>query len=256
MNKYVLKRLASLLAILLISGAFTGCATTTVNGEYNPDPYEKTNRSFYAFNDALDRNFFKPVSETYAQITPQPVRTGVTNFFNNLEYLNVILQSFLQGELGQGVSDVTRFVVNSTFGIGGLFDVATPMGIDSHKEDFGQTLTVWGAEQGAYLNLPFFGPNTARNTPDLVSSYFTNPLTYISGLVLLPVTALNLINDRANLLEASEFVDEASIDPYAFTREAYLQRRQYLIHDGNPPDEGYDDIFESGIDDDSVLVVE
>ncbi len=256
MNTGLLKRLAPLLAILLVAGLSSGCASTTVNGAYNPDPYEDTNRSLYAFNDALDRHFFKPVSQTYANITPQPVRTGVTNFFNNLEYLNVILHAFLQWKLGQGFSDVTRFVVNSSFGLGGLLDVATLMGLTSHEEDFGQTLHAWGADQGAYLNLPFFGPNTARNTPDLASRYFTNPLTYISGLVLLPVTALNLINSRANLLEATAFVDEASLDPYAFTREAYLQRRQYLIHDGSPPTEDYDDIFESGIDDDSTLVIE
>ena len=257
MNRYRLGSPVSLLAVLLAVALLTGCAgTQTVDGEINPDPYEDTNRSFYAFNDYLDRNIMIPVAENYVKVTPEPVRDGITNFFDNLEYLNVILHSFLQGKLGQGFSDLTRFVVNSTLGLGGLFDVATDMGLEEHEEDLGQTLAVWGVEPGAYLYLPLLGPYTARNSPDLASSYFSNPFTYISTLFLLPVSALNLINDRANLLEASEFVDEASIDPYSFIREAYLQQRKYLIHDGDPPSEGYDDIFEIGLEDEPKLVIE
>ena len=248
---------ASLLAVLLAAALLTGCAgTQTVDGEVNPDPYEDTNRSFYAFNDALDRNIMIPVAENYVKVTPEPVRDGITNFFDNLEYLNVILHSFLQGKLGQGFSDLTRFVVNSTIGLAGFFDVATDMGLEEHDEDLGQTLAVWGVDPGAYLYIPFLGPYTARNRPDLASSYFTNPFSYISTLFLLPVSALNLINDRANLLDASEFVDEASIDPYSFIREAYLQQRRYLIHDGDPPSEGYDDIFDIGLEDEPKLVIE
>ena len=247
----------SLPAVLLAAALLTGCAgTQTVDGEVNPDPYEDTNRSFYAFNDALDRNIMIPVAENYVKVTPEPVRDGITNFFDNLEYLNVILHSFLQGKLGQGFSDLTRFVVNSTIGLAGFFDVATDMGLEEHDEDLGQTLAVWGVDPGAYLYIPFLGPYTARNSPDLASSYFTNPFSYISTLFLLPVSALNLINDRANLLDASEFVDEASIDPYSFIREAYLQQRKYLIHDGDPPSEGYDDIFDIGLEDEPKLVIE
>ena len=250
----------SLLAALLAVALLAGCATTeTIDGEINPDPYEDTNRSFYRFNDALDRHVMKPIAENYVNAVPDPVRGSVTNFFDNLEYLNVILHSFLQGKLGQGISDLTRFVVNSTFGIGGLFDVATDMGLEEHDEDFGQTMAAWGMDQGAYLYIPFLGPYTARNSPDPASAYFSNPLTYISTLYLLPVTFLNLVNDRANLLEASEFVNEASIDPYSFTREAYLQQRRYLVHDGNPPaEESFDDIFYEGLeeDDDAKLVIQ
>ena len=261
-NSYIQNNPVSLFAVLLAVLLLTGCATTEpIEGEINPDPYEETNRSFYKFNDALDRHIMTPIAENYVKATPEPVRAGVTNFFDNLEYLNVILHSFLQGKLGQSFSDVTRFVVNSTIGIGGLFDVATQMGLEEHDEDFGQTLATWGVDQGAYLYLPFLGPYTARNTPDVGSSYFSNPLTYISTIYLFPVTFLNLVNTRANLLEASEFVNEASIDPYAFTREAYLQQRKYLIHDGNPPSEGYDDIFEFGLEEfdeesEPILVIE
>ena len=255
MNTLVLKK--SVLLAFLAAGVLTGCAgTQTVEGEYNPDPYEDTNRAFYRFNDALDRHVMRPVAETYADVTPKPVRSGVTNFFGNLEYLNVILHSFLQGKLKQGFSDAARFTVNSTVGIGGLFDVASGMGLREHDEDFGQTLATWGFYQGPFLNLPFFGPNTARNTPDFASSYLANPLTYLSSIFLFPVTALNFVNTRANLLEASEFVEEAAIDPYSFIREAYLQQRKYLIHDGNPPAEGYDDIFDTGLEDDSMLIIE
>ena len=257
MNRYRPDSPASLLAVLFAAALLTGCAgTQTIDGEVNPDPYEDTNRSFYAFNDALDRHIMIPVAENYVKVTPEPVRDGITNFFDNLEYLNVILHSFLQGKLGQGFSDLTRFVVNSTIGLAGFFDVATDMGLEEHDEDLGQTLAVWGVDPGAYLYIPFLGPYTARNSPDLASSYFTNPFSYISTLFLLPVSALNLINDRANLLDASEFVDEASIDPYSFIREAYLQQRRYLIHDGDPPSEGYDDIFDIGFEDEPKLVIE
>ncbi len=257
MNTHMLKHLTSLLAILLVAGTFTGCASTqTVDGQYNPDPYEDTNRSFYKFNDALDRRVMRPIAETYADALPEPVRSSITNFFNNLEYLNVTLHSFLQGKLGQGFSDVARFTVNSTLGIGGLFDVGTSIGLEAHEEDFGQTLATWGLDQGAFLNLPLSGPNTVRNTPDLASSYFSNPLSYLSGIALFPVAILNLVNTRANLLEASEFVEEAAIDPYSFTREAYLQQRKYLIYDGNLPAEGYDDIFDTGIEDEPMLIIE
>ena len=257
MNKHRHDCPVSLFAVLLAAALLTGCAgNQIVDGEANPDPYEDTNRSFYRFNDALDKHIMTPVARNYVKITPEPLRDGITNFFDNLEYLNVILHSFLQGKLGQGFSDLTRFVVNSTIGLGGLFDVATDMGLKENDEDFGQTLAVWGLEPGAYLYLPFLGPYTARNSPDLPGSYFTNPFAYISSIFLLPVSALNLINDRANLLEATEFVEEASIDPYSFTREAYLQQRRYLIHDGNPPSEGYDDIFEAGLEDEPQLVIE
>ena len=259
-NSYRENNPVSLSAVLLLAVLLTGCATNeTIDGEINPDPYEETNRSFYKFNDALDRHIMTPIAENYVETFPEGVRDSVTNFFDNLEYLNVILHSFLQGKLGQGISDVTRFVVNSTIGIGGLFDVATQMGLEEHEEDLGQTLATWGIDQGAYVYLPFLGPYTARNSPDVASSYFSNPLSYISTIYLFPVTFLNMLNDRANLLEASEFVNEASIDPYSFTREAYLQQRRYLIHDGNPPSDGYDDIFEMDFEDEESepkLVIE
>lgn len=243
-------------AFLIISFvvALTGCATSQNNNapaaeaqtvtEEDIDPIEPANRVFYDVNETLDSFLVKPVAEVYAMATPAPVRESVGNFFANLTYINVILNSFLQAKFDQGWSDTSRFLINSTLGVGGLFDVASDMGFARHEEDLGQTLAVWGSGQGAYLYLPVLGPNTVRDTPDIASSLLTNPLFYVSGTVLYPVTALGIISKRAELLDATRMRDEAAMDPYIFTREAYLQRRNYLIYDGNPPLEGYDDIFD------------
>ena len=223
--------------------AATGCATT--HNEPGQDPLEPANRVFFNVNETLDRAMLKPVAQGYVRITPAPVRTGVTNFFNNLGYLNVILNDVLQGKFEQGVNDSLRFIFNSTLGIGGWFDVAGDnMGLPAHEEDFGQTLAVWGLDKGFYLYLPLFGPNTLRDSADFIPSTLLNPFFYASGSILLPLNAVNAINTRANLLEASNIRDEAALDPYAFTREAYLQQREFLIHDGNPPISDYEDIFE------------
>jgi len=246
-----------LLAVLAI---LNGCASnqtrnTTELGD--PDPLESTNRAFYTINETLDRALLKPVAQAYVNVTPVPLRIGVTNFFDNLSYLNVVLNSFLQGKLNDGMSDTMRFVVNSSLGIGGLMDIATDMGLVAHNEDFGQTLARWGFARGAYLYIPLVqGPDTFRDLPDLATKTLLNPLTYVTSLFLLPVSALNLINTRANLLDETNIRDEAALDPYAFTREAYLQQRDFLIHDGNPPVEGYDNIFDDEDSDDSSLIIE
>jgi phospholipid-binding lipoprotein MlaA len=247
-TKYTRLVFASLFYIVLVA-----CSTTPKIDDNkvidSSDPFESTNRSFYSFNDSLDQHFMRPVASTYVSITPEPLRIGITNFFNNVSYLNVFLNSCLQGKLDQSLSDLFRIIFNSTLGIGGLIDVAMYMGLKAHKEDLGQTFAVWGSSQGPYLNIPAFGPNTVRNVPDYVSNYFLNPINYLATIVSLPVSALNLINTRANLLSASDFVDSAAIDPYSFTREAYLQLRRNLIYDGNPPAESFDDIFDLEFED-------
>jgi phospholipid-binding lipoprotein MlaA len=253
----------SLAKHLVFIGIFliaSGCATTQAPDSTagNVDSVESANRVFFDVNETLDKHLMKPVAEAYVEITPKPIRTGVTNFFDNLKYLNVILNSFLQGKFTQGVNDSLRFVFNSTLGIGGIFDVASnDMNLPKNEEDFGQTLATWGVDEGSYLYIPFMGPNTVRDVTDQVPSTFLNPFFYVTSAVLFPISALDAINKRANLLEATDVRDEAAIDPYAFTREAYLQQRDYLIFDGNPPVEGYDDIF-SEADEESggVLVIE
>lgn len=252
-----------LYAVILVvfTGMLTGCATTgqqdaDTAGQVNEDPLEPVNRASFEFNESLDQYLMKPLANGYVAVTPGLVRSGVTNFFNNLSYLNVMVNSFLQGKIDDGLTDMTRFIFNSTIGLGGLVDVATPMGLERHNEDTGQTLAVWGAEQGPYLYLPIFGPDTARDLPNRATSYLLNPLTYVSGTILFPVTALNVINLRANLIEATNIRDEAAVDSYTFTREAYLQRRNYLIHDGNPPTEGYEDIFDYPADEERQLIID
>jgi len=260
MIKYSLKNLTKIASLLFAIALFTGCASNQEKSAITPDPMESTNRVFYDINEGLDKHLIKPIAETYVEIIPEPIRVAVTNFYANLAYLNVILNSFLQGKFAQGFSDTGRFLMNSTLGIAGLFDVATSAGLERHNEDLGQTLAIWGVDRGTYLYLPIQGPDTARNLPNIATKLLLNPITYLTGAVLFPITALNVINIRANLLDATNIRDEAAVDPYSFTREAYLQQREYIIHDGNPPAEGYDDIFdeedEFGSDEENVLIIE
>ena len=244
------------LALIALLAALAGCAGPQTKSYADTDPLEPANRAFYGLNEGLDRGLVKPIAEVYDKVTPRLARTAITNFFDNLLYLNVILNSFLQGKIDQGFSDTGRFVLNSTIGIGGLFDVATSMGLPLHNEDFGQTLAVWGVHPGPYVYLPIKGPNSGRDLPDMITSALLNPLTYISGGILLPIQALRIISLRANLLDETRIRDEAAVDPYSFTREAYLQRREYLIFDGSPPTEGYEDIFEDNPDSESELKIE
>jgi phospholipid-binding lipoprotein MlaA len=251
-----IRRVSVVLALLFVLTNLAGCAGPQARAGSGGDPLEPVNRGFYQINEGLDRALVKPIAEVYEKVTPQPARTAVTNFFDNLLYLNVILNSFLQGKFDQGMSDVGRFIVNSTLGIGGLFDVATGMGLPMHNEDFGQTLAKWGTAEGPYVYLPIKGPNSSRDLPDIVASSLLNPLTYISGGILVPIQALRIINLRANLLDETRIRDEAAVDPYSFVREAYLQRREYLIYDGEPPTTGYEDIFEEESESDAQLKVE
>lgn len=236
-------------AIVISLGMLAGCASTpNASSDDANDPYEGMNRSFYNFNDAIDRNFFEPVARGYVKVTPDPVRSGVTKFFGNVNYLNVIANDLLQGKVGQFASDTGRFVVNSTVGVGGLFDPATHMGMPEHDEDLGQSFGTWGMGEGAYLVLPLMGPNSFRDLPNAGASVLLNPLTYLNAVVTFPLGVLNAVNTRANLLEASSIRDQAALDPYTFVREAYRQQREYKIYDGNPPGDGFEDYVEGDSD--------
>lgn len=224
-----------LIAVSAFLGLLAGGCATVPEDERNVDPLENTNRKIYDFNQKLDEVVLEPVADAYSKL-PQPVRNRVRNFFDNVAYLNVILNDFLQGKVHQGVEDTTRFVYNSTFGLAGLFDVATHMGLPAHDEDFGQTLGVWGVGEGAYLTLPVLGPNTLRDAPDLVVRVFLTPLYFIDSTgVRAGLAAVDGVDTRARAAGAFAFINEAALDPYVFTREAYLQRRTFLIYDGNPP---------------------
>ena len=210
----------------------SGCATTpkesiAIN---NDDPYENFNRKVYGFNDKVDGYVAKPVADAYKQVTPDFVETGVSNFFNNLKSINVVLNDLLQAKFEQSGLDTSRFLMNSTLGMAGLFDVAKTVGLEQNDEDFEQTLAVWGVPQGSYLIIPFLGPVTSRGIPGAVFDAAANPATYVTPV--LPIQALSLINTRANAEGALKFIDEASLDPYVFTRESFLQWRNHFATDG------------------------
>ncbi len=197
--------------------------------EVEVDPYEGFNRKMFVFNEKLDDYVAEPVSDAYLWVTPQFVQTGIANFFNNLKDINVVLNDVMQGKVGQGAEDTGRFAVNSTVGLLGFFDVATKLGLEKHDEDFAQTLAVWGVPQGPYLVLPVLGPSTSRGVPGGIFDAAANPATYVG----LPVQLVQMLNARANAEGALNFIDEAALDPYVFTRESFLQFRKHLITDGN-----------------------
>ena len=209
-----------------------GCAT---NG--NPrDPLEPLNRAVYTFNDGVDHLLIKPAAEFYRFIIPDFARTGVSNFFSNLNDVIVALNSLLQGKLAQAGSDLMRIVANSTIGVLGLFDVATEAGLEKHNEDFGQTLGYWGIGDGPYLVLPLLGPSSARDTVGWVGDFYAWPVTYIKDNgTRNTLIAVRFVTFRADLLEASRILETAALDPYQFVRDAYLQRRRNLVYDGRPP---------------------
>ena len=235
--------LSRLLAAALVLLAVAGCASTDA-AKNSGDPYENVNRKVYSFNDTLDKNFVEPVAKKYAQYTPDPVRNSITNFFDNTGYLDTIANDLLQGKLSQTAHDSGRFLVNSTIGIGGLFDPATTMGLKRNNEDLGQTFGTWGAKEGAYLMLPLMGPSSFRDATSPVMSMLLNPLTYFASVVTIPAGVVSAVNTRANLLDASRIRDQAALDPYTFVREAWRQQREYDIYDGNPPGDGYEDYIE------------
>ena len=233
---------------LLVSSALfvsmlSGCASTNAPPA---DPLEGLNRGTYAFNDALDRAVLKPVAKGYQAVTPQFVRSGVSNAFTNLGDVAVAFNSLLQGKPADAASDVGRFLINSTLGVLGLFDVATPMGMEKHDEDFGQTLGKWGVGSGPYLVVPLMGPSTLR---DAAGRSVDSQLGWSRQVDHVPTRnstmAVELVDLRANLLGAGDALDEAALDKYQFLRDAYLQRRLRAVYDGKAPQAELDKLEEA-----------
>lgn len=226
-------RRSTVVAALVFAAALQGCAT-----RQQPDPFENLNRQVFAFNESVDENVLQPVARGYVNVTPEPVRTGVRNFFNNLRDVWSTVNLFLQGRFGEGATAIMRVSMNTTFGLAGLIDIATPMRLERPNEDLGQTLGVWGVGPGAYIVWPFLGPSTARDSFDIPPTFaFGGSMLADGWKAELAVTSLNLISLRASLLQAGDLVNDIALDKYAFMRDAYLQRRHNLIHNGEPPED-------------------
>lgn len=206
------------------------------------DPWEQWNRKVFVFNETLDTYFMKPVAEGYDKLTPRPVSQGVTRFFSNISELPTSGNALLQGKPSNSGKALLRFLINSTVGIFGIFDVASALGVEQQKEDFAQTLAVWGVPSGNYLVLPFFGPSTVRESFGLAVDVYVDPVNIDDVAVRNSLWALKIVDARAELLKVESLV---SGDRYVFMRSAYLQRRAYLIHDGR-----VDDDFDTGDFDD------
>jgi len=226
---------------LLLAWLVSGCTAMTDRADAY-DPWEGLNRKTFAFNEALDRAVLKPVAQGYQRVTPAFVQEGVNNFYGNLEDVNTGLNNFLQGKIGEGLSDTGRVIVNSIFGVFGLWDVATPLGLEKHDEDFGQTLGWWGVAPGPYFVIPLLGPSTVRDAPAKAvdpSWYYSRAID--NDKVYWTWWGLDKVRTRASLLKAENIVDQAALDKYTFIRDAWWQRRRNAVYDGSPPREKDED---------------
>jgi phospholipid-binding lipoprotein MlaA len=227
------------LLVTLFALWLSGCATAGVGAEpekkKNPDPFEGFNRGVYKFNDALDRHALKPVAKAYREHVPEPIQTGVGNFFTNLSYPATVVNQFLQGKFKEGGQDTLRLLINTTLGWGGIFDVASGARLPIHDEDSGQTLGRWGVPPGPYLMVPFLGPASVRDAPARIADDFYTPFRwYNADNERWFALGLQFIDQRSRLLPLDRMLSE-TYDPYAFIRDAYLQRRVNAVYDGNPP---------------------
>ena len=247
MRESNLTRLTVFLKMSIVTCTFiltTGCASIQPHHADHNDPLESYNRAMYSINDTVDNAILKPVSQGYNFIMPPLVSKGISNFFSNLDDINVVINDLLQFKFMQALHDTSRFAINSTVGLLGVADVASNYGFKKHNEDFGQTLGVWGLGTGPYMVLPLFGPSNLRDTIGLIGdNVYTTPIDYVDDISATKEFILtNVIDSRAGLLGAEKIVDEAAFDEYTFIKDAYLQRRQNLIYDGAPPEKF--DVFE------------
>lgn len=234
-----------LISSLAISAVLSGCATTGEEVK-NEDPWQGWNKGTQSFNDDVDDAVLKPLAKGYLKVTPDPVDEGITNFFSNLNDIGVTVNDLLQFKLTQGGMDASRFLINTTVGVAGFFDVAKMIDLPKHNEDFGQTLGFWGVPSGPYLVLPFMGPSSPREAVGSIGDALLNPLTYTfafagAGAAVSAINvgakAVDVADTRAGLLTTEKIVDEASVDRYGFIKNSYQQRRESLVHDGNMAEE-------------------
>ncbi|MDR2690014.1 MAG: VacJ family lipoprotein [Azoarcus sp.] len=219
------------LAALALMSLCAGCASTP------DDPFEGYNRAMFKVNEHIDRAVVKPVAQAYTKVTPQPVRVWVSNIFGNFSDPWISANNLLQGKPADALSDLMRFLVNSTLGIGGMLDIASEAGLPKHDEDLGQTLAVWGVGDGPYIVLPFFGSRTLRDAVVLPLDVTADDSWVITAHTATrnSLAILQLVNERARLLGLDRTLEEATLDKYRYTRDFYLQQRRYKVYDGNPP---------------------
>lgn len=245
----MLNKITGLMTSIFLAAVLSGCAS-----QANKDPLEGFNRGIYKFNDTADKAVLKPVAGAYKAVMPTPIRNGVNNFFNNLETFVSVINDLLQFKFGHAMDGAGRFVINSTFGIAGLIDVASMDGIERRQEDFGQTLGHWGVGNGAYLVLPLLGPSTLRDTAGFaVDTAYFSPITYLDEVrTANQLRMVDYIDTRSQYLPASDLLDDAALDPYSFMRDAYLQRRASRVADGEAQEvenDFYDEEYTGAIDD-------
>ena len=211
-------------------------------GEEINDPFEDLNRDIFFFNEKLDEKLLKPAALTYRKVTPQFARTGVTNFFNNLEEIDTTINQVLQGEIKYAFNDASRFVINSTIGLLGLIDVASKMGLERHEEDFGQTLGVWGFNSGPYIMIPFLGPSNPRDLLSRpISSFLSGTFAMEDNDVKITLVGIDALETRERLLDAETLIIG---DKYIFVKDAYVQSREYEINNGSTEDDEFLDDME------------
>lgn len=231
----------------------SACASIPENQLTESDPWEATNRTMFNVNVAFDNATIKPLSKAYRKVMPSPVRTGVSNFFRNLTTPRSVLNNVLQGKPANGLSELARFLLNSTIGVGGLFDVATATSLEEYPEDFGQTAAVWGVPDGPYLMLPLIGPQNLRDALFLPLDFLADPLFhYDVSSVRDRIYGLRMIDLRYRLLVVDDLLAD-STDPYVTLRESYRQNREFEIYDGDPPedDDFFDEFLEEEFDEEN-----
>ncbi|MEO8306154.1 MAG: VacJ family lipoprotein [Betaproteobacteria bacterium] len=221
--------------VALAASLLAGCAATPSR----IDPFEPMNRGMFQIHTAVDEAVMRPAIQMYIDVVPDPVRQAVSNFFNNIDDMVSVVNDLLQGKIDKAGNDMGRVMLNTTWGLGGLVDLASMVGIERGNEDFGQTFGVWGFDQGPYLFVPILGPTTFRDgTGWIVRAAWGGPVGYIPDVAVRNVIyGVGAVDLRAQLMGTTKLVDTAALDRYLFIRNAYLQRRRYLVYDGKPPPE-------------------
>lgn len=241
-----MKMLNHFMAVLFVMLVLSACSQSKgvlVEGG-NRDLLEKHNRDIFKFNSSLDKHVFKPIAVGYRKITPKVVDNSISNFFDNLDDVGNAVNNFLQFKPGEALIDVERVMFNTSIGVGGLFDVATKIGLEKHKEDFGQTLAVWGVDSGPYIMLPFLGPSTVRDaTAKFTIDSFLDPAKYSE--FSFPLFVIDKVDSRADLVSTEEAFKDFSSDQYIAIRDAWLQYRKFLIEDGAIDEEEQSDLIDS-----------